>query len=101
MIAPINTVAAAPSTTADQRTEADRATPSQPQTQAPTPPPSATQDQPLRLVVEPLAGSIDGYTYKLFDRATGALLIELPRETAAKMGAHPNYSAGQVFNAKA
>ena len=30
------------------------------------------QDEPLRLVVEPVAGGAQGYTYKLFDRATGA-----------------------------
>jgi hypothetical protein len=51
-------------------------------------------------VVEPTPGD-GGYTYKLFDRVTGQLLIELPRETAASLSSDPAYSAGQLFNAKA
>jgi hypothetical protein len=53
--------------------------------------------QPVRLVVEPTHGG-QSYTYRLYDRATGALLIELPREEAVKLGQSPDYSAGQVLN---
>lgn len=57
-------------------------------------------DQPERLVIE---ASHNGatYAYKLYDRATGALLIELPRKEAAKMGQSQNYGAGQVLDTKA
>ncbi len=66
---------------------------------APRPAPLKAEDA-LRLVIEPTSDG-DDYTYKLFDRATGALLIELPRQEAIKMSANPGYSAGQVFDAKA
>ena len=39
--------------------------------------------------------------YKLFDRVTGELVLELPQEQAAKMSQNPDYAAGQVINAKA
>ncbi len=51
-------------------------------------------------MVEPKTGA-QGYTYKLFDRVTGQLLIELPREEASRIGGDPTYAAGQVLNAKA
>ena len=57
-------------------------------------------EQPLRVVVEPTQGG-DSYTYKLFDRATGELIMELPREQAAKLSESPDYTPGQVINAKA
>ena len=61
---------------------------------------NAAADQPIRLVVEPINGG-QSYTYKLYDRTTGALIIELPREEATKMGQSQDYAAGQVINAKA
>jgi flagellar protein FlaG len=95
MIEPVKSVASSPST-ADGRGSDQPAPDSSP----PPPPKPAVQDEPLRLVVEPTTGD-GGYTYKLFDRVTGQLLIELPRETAASLSSDPAYSAGQLFNAKA
>lgn len=63
-------------------------------------PANSASDQPVRLVVEPVNGG-QTYTYRLYDRATGALLIELPREEAVKLGQSPDYSAGQVLNTTA
>ena len=60
----------------------------------------ASANQPVRLVVEPIHGG-ESYTYKLYDRATGALLIELPREEATKMGQGQDYAAGQVLDTTA
>jgi len=90
MIDPVKALATAPPPSADRQTS--------------SPPPASlkpqVQDQPLRLVVEPKTGA-QGYTYKLFDRVTGQLLIELPREEASRIGGDPTYAAGQVLNAKA
>lgn len=95
MIDPIKTVSSTPSSTADRRGSDNPAPPP-----APPPPKPESSDQPLRLVVEPATGAALGYTYKLYDRATGALLIELPREQAQKMSQASDYTAGQVFSAK-
>ncbi len=88
-------------TAADRQGEDAQANASAPAapTPAPTPKPK-TADEPLRLVIEP-SGSDGGYTYKLFDRATGQLLIELPRQDAEKLSGSSTYSAGQVYSAKA
>lgn len=51
-------------------------------------------------MIEPARGAGQGYTYKLFDRTTGELLIELPREQADSLAESPGYAAGQVFSAK-
>ncbi len=56
-----------------------------------------SSQQPVRLVVEPVHGG-QSYTYRIYDRATGALLIELPREDAVKLGQSSDYSVGQVVN---
>lgn len=101
MIDPIKSVASSPSTAADPRGE-DR--PGQkPATNAPAKvAEGAPPDQPLRLVIEPAAaGAAHGYTYKLFDRTTGALLMELPREGAEKMSRSADYTAGAVFSTRA
>jgi len=63
-------------------------------------PPAAATEQALRLVVEPTESG-DSFTYKLFDRVTGALVVELPQDQAAKMSQSPDYAAGQVINATA
>ncbi len=102
MIDPVKTVVSSPSTTADRRGGGD--SPAAPAADVPpkaaTPPQAATTDQPLRLVVEPTENGAS-YTYKLFDRATGELVMELPLERAAKLSESPDYTAGQVINAKA
>jgi hypothetical protein len=95
MIDPVKSVTSSSPSTSDRRGQDAPAKPA-----APPPPQPAAEDQPLRLVIEP-TGNAEGYTYKLFDRATGRLLMELPREDANRMGSSPDYAAGQVFDAKA
>jgi hypothetical protein len=51
-------------------------------------------------VVEPIEGG-DSFTYKLFDRVTGELIMELPQEQAATLSESPDYTAGQVINTQA
>lgn len=95
MVEPIKTVVSSPPSTADRRG---------PAAQVPTAsaaPAAAQGEEPLRLVVEPAQGAGQGYTYKLFDRTTGRLLIELPREQADKLSESPGYAAGQVFSTRA
>ena len=101
MTDPIKALASSPSSTADRRGQGDDANGAAPviQTPAATPKAKAEDEQPLRLVIEP-SGNASGYVYKLFDRVTGRLLVELPRDAAEKMGAEPDYTAGQVFSAK-
>jgi len=103
MIDPVSTVLSLPSTTADSRgggggapSSSPSAAPAPTSTQAP----ATASAQPLRLVVEPIEGG-DSFTYKLFDRATGELVMELPIEQATKMSDDPDYTAGQVINATA
>ncbi len=62
--------------------------------------PKEQEDVPLRLVIEPLDDGSGGFTYKLFDRATGQLKMELRREEAEKLTQSASYSAGQIFSAK-
>ena len=104
MIDPVKTVVGSPSTAADRRGSGSGApnspTPPSPPAAATSQPPVEAADQSLRLVVEPTEGG-DSYTYKLFDRTTGELIMELPQEQAAKMSQSPDYAAGQVINAKA
>jgi hypothetical protein len=101
-VSPISPLASLSSNTPDRQGRDDKggsATPAAASAPAAAPPPDSAA-QPLRLVVEPTAGG-DSYTYKLFDRATGALVVELPQEQAAKLSRNPDYAAGQVIDAKA
>jgi hypothetical protein len=106
MIDPLNTVASVTSTAADRHGagggDASGSTPAAPTPVADpaSPSPAASSVESLRLVVEPANGGTD-FTYKLFDRTTGELVMELPSTLAAKMSESPDYSAGQVINAKA
>lgn len=95
MVEPIKTVVSTPTFTADRGGPAAQA-PSAPARTAPE-----QGEEPLRLVVEPARGAGQGYTYKLFDRSTGQLLIELPREQADKLSESPAYTARQVFSTRA
>lgn len=111
MIDPLKTITTALPTNADSRNggggDPAAQSPAQPaavkpdassQPQADARP--ASSENTLRLVVEPVDGGTS-YTYKLFDRSTGDLVIELPREEADKLGQSPDYNAGQVINATA
>ncbi len=39
--------------------------------------------------------------FKVLDRATGAVLTEVPHQAAQSVAADPNYTAGSLFNSKA
>lgn len=39
--------------------------------------------------------------FKVLDRATGAVLTEVPHQAAQAVAADPNYTAGSLFNSKA
>jgi len=98
-LAKTSSVAPTAGVSADTKDQTAQTSPSSASTTQ-TPATSADADQAVRLVIEPVSGGT-GYTYKLFDRATGELLVELPREDARKMSEDPGYSAGQVFSTKA
>lgn len=98
MTDPVKSVAPLLPSTADRREDSGPST--APAQSTPQPVKAAPSEEPLRLVVEPTASG-DSYTYKLFDRVSGRLLIELPRHAAEQIGASPDYTAGQVFSAKA
>ncbi len=101
MTDPVRIVPASPSAAADRQGDPPPASAPPPAATAAAPTPTQkTADEPLRLVIEP-SGAAGGYTYKLFDRVTGQLLIELPRDDAEKMSVSPDYSAGQVYSATA
>ena len=38
--------------------------------------------------------------YTILDRATGEVLVQLPREEVVRIASRPDYSAGQVINTK-
>ena len=115
MIDPLSTVVSSTSNTADRGgsdngAAATPATSANPKTPPATPTAPAPADavvksqavpveQALRVVVEPTQGGVS-YTYKLFDRATGQLVMELPREQAAKLSESTDYTPGQVISAK-
>lgn len=91
MITPIKTNPISSRSTSDRRTRPVRA----PETAQPN------SDPPPRLIVETVPGLAEGYSYRLYDRATGALVTELNREDAEKLGASRDYKAGRVFDTKA
>jgi flagellar protein FlaG len=39
--------------------------------------------------------------YTILDRATGEVLVQIPREEVVRIAARPDYSAGQVIDTKA
>lgn len=107
MIDPLNTVVSVFPTNADQGGngggDASASQPAAP-TRAPTAvaePSTHAQAAPpanaFRLVVEPTEGG-SNYAYKLIDRVTGELVMELPATVAAKISASPDYTAGQVIS---
>jgi uncharacterized FlaG/YvyC family protein len=52
-----------------------------------------------RLVIS--EGATTGvYVYTILDRATGAVLVQIPREEVVRIAARPDYTAGQVLDTK-
>ena len=66
--------------------------------EAPIPGPAPGSD--LRLVIERDAEGAY-YIYKLIDRATGAVVAELPRDEVARLAKGEGYTAGTVVRTKA
>ena len=64
--------------------------------------PEATKPEPveMRLVIEedPATGS---YVYKTIDRATGEVLLQLPRAEVLKLREEPKYAAGTIIRTEA
>ena len=59
--------------------------------------PAADADQ--RLVIR--EGTEDGlFVYTILDRASGQVMMQIPREDLAKYAARPDYEAGQVVDTK-
>lgn len=61
---------------------------------------AAAPDSDLRLVIEPDPAGGD-YVYRLIDRATGAVVTELPRDQVSELATTPTYAAGTVVSTKA
>ncbi|MDB5460963.1 MAG: hypothetical protein JWO72_2704 [Caulobacteraceae bacterium] len=56
-------------------------------------------DSEQRLVIK--EGAQTGvFIYTILDRATGAVLVQIPREEVVKIAGRPDYSAGQVVDTK-
>jgi flagellar protein FlaG len=56
-------------------------------------------DPSQRLVIS--EGAETGvYVYTILDRATGQVMVQIPREEVVKMGSRSSYTAGQVLNTK-
>jgi flagellar protein FlaG len=59
--------------------------------------PAADADQ--RLVIR--EGTEDGlFVYTILDRASGQVMMQIPREDLAQFAARPDYEAGQVVDTK-
>jgi flagellar protein FlaG len=59
--------------------------------------PAADADQ--RLVIR--EGTADGlFIYTILDRASGEVMLQIPREDLEQLAARPDYEAGQVIDTK-
>jgi flagellar protein FlaG len=59
--------------------------------------PAADADQ--RLVIR--EGTADGlFIYTILDRASGQVMLQIPREDLAQLATRPDYEAGQVIDTK-
>jgi flagellar protein FlaG len=98
MIKPVDTGVSLPDAALPQRSEEPRRQAPKP-AQAAAPAPEAP-DSDLRLVIE--RGSDNAYyVYRLIDRTTGKVVVELPRDRVADLANEPSYSAGDVVTTKA
>ncbi len=63
--------------------------------------PSSTEqdasESPERLVISE-GGKTGDYVYTILDRATGQVLVQIPREEVLRIAARPDYTAGQVID---
>jgi flagellar protein FlaG len=91
--------------------------PTSPQTSSAPPASSKTSSTPGNAAVEPKsppqqanpaqrlviqAGAQTGvFIYTILDRATGQVLVQIPREEVIQLSKRPDYSAGSVIDTKA
>ncbi len=69
-----------------------------PPTPTPAPTPEAAPPvDPTKVVVEPGANK-DVLVFKLLDRATGAVLSEIPNQTPQQAADNPAYKSGALLN---
>ena len=62
-------------------------------------PPPEQDESPQRLVIS--EGSKTGvYIYTILDRATGQVLVQIPREEVVRIASRPDYKAGKVIDTK-
>jgi len=61
---------------------------------------AAAPQSDLRLVIE--RGSDNAYyVYRLIDRTTGKVVVELPRDRVGELATTPSYTAGSVVSTRA
>ena len=63
-------------------------------------PPAAPPKSDLRLVIERDKDNAY-YVYRLVDRSTGKVVVELPRDQVTDLATSPSYAAGAVVSTKA
>lgn len=74
-----------------------KAVESDPKPAAATGKPAANAD--TRLVIQ--EGTMAGlFIYTILDRASGQVMLQIPREDLAQLAARPDYEAGQVIDTK-
>jgi flagellar protein FlaG len=83
----------------------------------PSPPAAKTPSKPSSTSTSPASSSSDSSAdsqrlvikegaqagvliYTILDRATGEVLVQIPREEVVRIASRPDYSAGQVFDTK-
>ena len=99
--APIDlTAAGVPAPQTPAAPSAPPATPNATASATPTPAPApeaAPPVDPTKVVVEPGANK-DVLVFKLLDRATGAVLSEIPNQTPQQAADNPAYKSGALLN---
>jgi beta-lactamase class A len=72
------------------------APPSAPAAPTQSPATAATPEANQRLVIQE-SGEVGVFVYTILDRATGRVIVQLPRESVAEMARLSTYAAGQVI----
>jgi flagellar protein FlaG len=58
-----------------------------------------SSDSQQRLVISEVEAT-GVYVYTILDRATGEVMMQIPREEVVRIAARPDYTAGQVVDTK-
>jgi hypothetical protein len=100
MIDPIKSGAGVSDRSSDRKQDRRRGEGVYPSAPAESPAPGPAPGSDLRLVIERDAEGAY-YIYRLIDRATGAVVAELPRDQVASLAEGQGYTAGTVVSTKA